>query len=156
MGLTGRPDGYDVEFRVRDDGKILTLAKGIAGAKPKKRKTQTTNRTLAKQQEAILKTDLMKGLINSEKVAASMTFRAWGEKYLDMPEVKNLRSYRDRVDKVRLHLIPFFSDHLLTDLTADDVDDYRAKRTLQNGKAPPLCPPSMGTRLFSNICSTWR
>ena len=36
MGLTKRKDGYYVEFRVLDDGKTLTLARGVPGAKLKR------------------------------------------------------------------------------------------------------------------------
>ena len=35
MGLTKRTDSYYVEFRVLDNGKTLTLANGIQGARLK-------------------------------------------------------------------------------------------------------------------------
>ena len=63
MGLTRRKESYYVEFRVLDDGKTLTLARGIAGAKLKRWKVGSLNKTVAKPQEAIYKTDLMKGTI---------------------------------------------------------------------------------------------
>ena len=66
MGLTRRRDSFYVEFPVLDDGKTLTLARGIVGAKLKRWKVGSVNRTVAKQQEAIIKTDLMKGAIKSE------------------------------------------------------------------------------------------
>ena len=52
MGLTRRRDSYYVEFPVLDDGKTLTLARGIVGAKLKRWKVGSVNRTVAKQQEA--------------------------------------------------------------------------------------------------------
>ncbi|MDH5698699.1 MAG: hypothetical protein OEZ41_01905 [Nitrospirota bacterium] len=50
-----------MEFSDVDDGKVLQLARGAPGAKVKRWKTGTANKTLAKQQEAMIKTDLMKG-----------------------------------------------------------------------------------------------
>lgn len=61
MGLTKRKDSYYVEFPVLDDGKVLTLARGVAGAKLRRWKVGCLNRTVAKQQEALIKTHLMKG-----------------------------------------------------------------------------------------------
>ena len=62
MGLTKRKDSYYVEFPVMDDGKLLTLAQG-GGGRLKRWKVGSLNKTVAKQQEAIYKTDLMKGTI---------------------------------------------------------------------------------------------
>ena len=58
MGLTKRKDGWYVEFPVVDDGKVLQLASGTPGAKMKRWKTGSDNKTMAKQQEAMIKTDL--------------------------------------------------------------------------------------------------
>ena len=66
MGLTKRKEGYYVEFPVLDDGKTLTLARGHPGAKLKRWKVGNLNRTMAKQQETLIKTELMKGLIKSD------------------------------------------------------------------------------------------
>ena len=129
MGLTKRKDGYYVEFPVLDDGKTVTLARGVPGARVKRWKTGTTNRTLAKEQAGIIQTDLLKGIVKSDKQAAPMAFRAWAERYLDLPEVKALHSYQDRVEKVRKQLVPFFGDRLLTDLKAEHVERFRAERT---------------------------
>ncbi len=138
MGLTKRKDGWYVEFRVLDDGKTLKLAEGIAGGRIKRWKTHTTNLTEAKKQEGIRNTDLLKGIVKSDKLPPPMTFRAWAEKYLEIPAIKNLRSYGNHVEKVRLRLIPFFGDRLLADISADDVEAYRTQRVLRNGKAPAL------------------
>lgn len=54
MGLTKRKDGWYVEFPVIDDGKVLALARGRPDAKLKRWKTNTTNRTMGKQQEALI------------------------------------------------------------------------------------------------------
>ena len=76
MGLTRRRDGFYIEFPVIDDGKVLTLARGTPGAKVKRWKTYTHNKTVAKQQEAMIKTDLMKGKIRSDREKGPMTFKA--------------------------------------------------------------------------------
>lgn len=55
MGLTKRKDSYYVEFHVLDDGKTFTLARGVAGAKLKRWKVSSLNKTVAKQQEALIK-----------------------------------------------------------------------------------------------------
>ena len=61
MGLTKRKDSYYVEFPVLDNGKTLTLARGIAGAKLKRWKVGCRNKDEARKQEAMIKTELMKG-----------------------------------------------------------------------------------------------
>ena len=70
------------------------------------------NRTPAKQQEALIKTELMKGIVRSDQ-AKSLTFKEWGEAYLELEDVKRLRSRKDRVNVVRLQLIPFILKHCL-------------------------------------------
>src|SRR5216117_3959468 len=93
MGLTRRKDGYYVESPVLDDGKTLTLARGVQGARVKRWKTGTANRTLAKQQEALIKTDLMKGIVKSDQVQGAPTFKALAEAYLALPRVKEQANY---------------------------------------------------------------
>jgi hypothetical protein len=100
MGLTKRRDSYYVEFPVIDDGTTLALARGGVG-RLKRWKVGSLNRTVAKQQEALIKTDLLKGSVKSQRVKA-VTFTEWGEKYLGLEEVRSLATYQDRVESVRL------------------------------------------------------
>jgi integrase len=137
MGLTRRKDSYYVEFPVFDDGKTLTLANGIVGARLKRWKVGCLNRTTAKQHEALLKADLMKGLVKSSH-ARTITFKEWAEAYLDLEEVKRLRSYKTRIIIVRLQLIPFFGGKAVTDITPENVEAYRAHRTRRNGQPASL------------------
>jgi len=137
MGLTKRKDSYYVEFRVLDNGKTLSLAQGIARAKLKRWKVGSLNRTIAKHQEALIKTDLMKGVVKSSQVQI-ITFKEWGEMYLNLDDVKRLRSYKDRVEIVRNQLIPFFGDMVLTDIKPVDVEGFRAQRRKRDGTAPCL------------------
>ena len=66
MGLTKRKYSWYVEFRVVDDDKVLSLSPGRAIGRMKRWKTGTTNKTVAKQWEAKIKTDVLMG-----KMAAS-------------------------------------------------------------------------------------
>ncbi len=134
MGITKRTDSLCVEFRVVDDGHTLRLAAPYEGGKVKRWKCGTLKRELAKQQEAIIKTNLMKGIIQSQRQAKVPTFREWGKRYLDLEEIKALRSYANHVETVNRRLVPFFGDRLLTDVTEDDVRTYRADRTRKDGK----------------------
>lgn len=137
MGLTKRKDGWYVEFGVIDDGKVLQLARGTPGAKLKRWKTGATNKTLAKQQEAIIRTNLMTGKFCSEKIKR-MTFPEWGNKYLILEEVKHLRSYRDRITSIQDQWIPFFGQKPLDEISSGDVETFRLQRKLPNGETPSL------------------
>jgi integrase len=137
MGLTKRKDSYYVEFRVFDDGKTLRLAPCVAGARLKRWKVGSLNKTAAKQQETIIKTELMKGVVQSSQTTA-MLFREWGKAYLGLEEVRRLRSYKDREDIVLHQLIPFFGAKLLTEIKASDVEEYRVQRRKRDGAVPAL------------------
>jgi integrase len=128
MGLTRRKDGYYVEFPVLDDGKTLTLARGVPRARVKRWKTGTANRTIAKQQEALIKTDLMKGIVKSDQVQAPMTFTQWAKEYVQIEEVKTLDTYRARCQMIENVLVPFFGETLLQDITVKDVENFRKER----------------------------
>ena len=109
MGPTKRKDSYYVEFPVLDDGEALKLASG-GGGQLKRWKVGSFNKTVAKQQEAILKTKLLSGQISSptKEKADSVTFQQWAHQYLDLEQVKKLKSYRMRRDHVR-NLVSFFT-----------------------------------------------
>ena len=109
MGLTRRKEGYYVEFRVVDEGQTLRMAQGIFEGKLKRWKTSTTNKTVAKQQEAKIKTDLMMGKILSDRVQSTrVTFAHWAKEYVEIEEVRRLRSYRERCQRINAILVPFF------------------------------------------------
>ncbi len=129
MGLTRRKDSYYVEFRALDDGKKLSLAAGGGGCW-KRWKVGCINKTVAKQQEAIIKTQLLSGQLASpaEARAVSVTFRQWAQQYLQLDEVKKLKSYCMRCDYVR-NLMRFFENKPLGGITAQDVRKYRQQRT---------------------------
>ena len=137
MGLTRRKGSYYVQFPVLDDGKTLVLARGIAGAKLKRWKVGSLNKTMAKQQEALIKTELMKGMVKSERVAP-VRFSEWALTYLGLPEVTALRTFQDRYESVQYQLIPFFGSKLLGDITPGDIEAFRIQRRLRNGDIPSM------------------
>jgi hypothetical protein len=128
MGLTKRKDSWYVEFHVLDDGKHLSLARGVAGAKLKRWKVSSTNRTIAKQQEALIQTDLMKGLIKSEHVQGPIHFKNLAEAYVAAPEIKRQALYDWKVRMVRGRLLQFFGNKMIGTITAGMIEDYRDKR----------------------------
>ena len=133
MGLTKRKDSYYVEFPVLDDGKTLRLARGIPGAKLKRWKVGATNRTIAKQQEALIKTELMKGLIKSDHVLGPITFKALAEAYLAAPEIRRQAVYDWKVRMVKGKLVPLLGDRLITTITPGMIEEYRATRRKEPG-----------------------
>jgi integrase len=128
MGLTKRKDSYYVEFRVIDDGEALKLASG-GGGQLKRWKVGALNKTEAKRQAAVLKTNLMTWQILSpgKARAQSVTFRQWAKQYLALEPIKNLRGYASRRLYVE-NLVRFFGDKALGAITPEDVTAYRAQR----------------------------
>ncbi|MDK2743225.1 MAG: site-specific integrase [Nitrospira sp. BO4] len=129
MGLTKRKDSYYVEFHVIDDGKTLTLASSMAGAKLKRWKVGCTSKAIAKQQEAVIRTQLLAKTMPSQQVQHTVTtFAQWAEQYMQIEEVKRIRSYRERCQRITKRLVPAFGQKLLRDLTVQDVEQYRRER----------------------------
>ncbi|MEP7152445.1 MAG: tyrosine-type recombinase/integrase [Nitrospira sp.] len=79
----------------------------------------------------------MKNLIPSSQ-AQPVLFKDWGLRYLELEEVKRLRSYRDRQRIVRQQLIPFCGSTLLQEITSGQVEAYRAQRRKEDGGVPSL------------------
>lgn len=130
MGLTKRKDGWYVEFYVVDDGKTVSLAPRILGAKLKRWKG-SKNKTHAKHQESIIKTKLLAGTMQSELAQQkARTFAQWAQEYVQIEEVKALRSYRERCQRIEKFLVPYFDKRLLQSITVQDVEQYRAARSV--------------------------
>ena len=129
--MTKRKDSYYTEFRVQ----TLRLATNVAGVRLKRWKVGSLNKTTAKQQEAIIKTDLMKGIVQSAHTCV-MTFKEWATTCLALEEVRWLCSFNDRRDILQNQLIHFFGGKLLTETKASDVEDFRAQRRKRDGSAP--------------------
>lgn len=82
-------------------------------------------------------TELMKGMILSTQ-AQPVLFKDWRLRYLELEEVKQLRSYRDRQRIIMQQLIPFFRSTLLQEITPGQVEAYRAQRCKEDGGGPNL------------------
>ena len=133
MGLTKRKDGWYVEFPVIDDGKVFTLARGTPGAKLKRWKTLTTNKTVAKQQEAMIKTDLMMGRIKSAEDGQTKTFRFLATLYLRLADIKRQSSYSWKQTAINNRFLPVFGTKVLGGITTTHIEAYREKRRLDSG-----------------------
>ncbi len=133
MGLTKRKDGWYVEFPVLDDGKVLTLARGTPGSKVKRWKTGTNNRTVAKQQEAMIKTDLMKGMIKSDQVQGAITFKKLSEQYLSTHVVKNQATYKWKISTIQKKLVPFLGNKIVSSITLSMIENFRELRRQDHG-----------------------
>lgn len=130
MGLTKRKDSYYVEFPVLDDGKTLTLARGVPGAKLKRWRVGCRNKQQAQDYEATIKHRLLNGTMLSERASETlMTLGQWADEYLTIEEVTRLRSYTERCQRIKRTIVPFFGRHtLLQDMTAKDVERFRQER----------------------------
>lgn len=108
-----------------DDGKTLTLATGVPGAKIKRWKTGTTNRTRAKEQESIIKTDLLKGKVTSDRLPGPVTFQALAEAYLSLHEVRQQALFAWKDNVVRKWLMPYFGRQSIEAITPAMIEQYR-------------------------------
>ena len=133
MGLTKRKDGWYVEFPVVDDGKVLTLARGTPGSKLKRWKTLTPNKTIAKQQEAMIKTDLMKGRIKSVEDGQTRTFHFLATQYLQLADIKRQSSYSWKQTAIKNRFLPVFGTKVLDGITTIHIEAYRESRRLDPG-----------------------
>src|SRR5262249_39762126 len=99
---------YYVEFYVLDDGKKLSLTKRIPGAKLKRWKVGCDNKTIAKQQEAVIKTNLLAGAMASEQAKRHtvITLGQWAKVYKHTEEVQRLRSYKARCQRIDNVIVP--------------------------------------------------
>lgn len=154
MGLTRRKDSYYVEFQILDDGDALKLASG-GGGQLKRWKVGSLNKTVAKQQEAVLKTHLLTGQIPSpgKSRALSVTFRQWATQYLALEPIKNLKGYVSRKLYVE-NLVRFFGDKPLGAIRPEDVTAYRAQRVQYTRVRCPKCR-ALVTKQACKTCD-WR
>jgi integrase len=125
-----RPDrSYYIEFRVFDNGKTLQLAPEGSG-KLKRWRVGCLNKKIAQDQEAVIKSKLLAGTLASDRVSEGIrTLGQWADEYKLIEEVRRLRSYTERCQRIDRVIVPFFGKHrLLTELTAKDVEAFRQDR----------------------------
>jgi integrase len=140
---------YYVEFYVLDDGERLMLTPRVPGAKLKRWKVGCDNKTVARQQEAVMKTKLLAGAVTSERVQRSMmTLGQWAAEYKTIEEVVALRSYKERCQRIDQVIVPFFgANRLLQDLTAKDVEAFRQER----GKGRAVATVNVDHNIFKHM-----
>ena len=134
MGLTKRKDSYYVEFSVLDDGKTLILASSGSGGKLKRWKVSSLNNTVARQQEALIKTHLMKGIVKSDQLQGPMTFKALTERYLSHPDIRRQSTCQWKAQTVESRLLPWFGKQVLSSISAIMIEEYREERRKQKGR----------------------
>ena len=134
MGLTKRKDSFYVEFPVLDDGKTLTLARGVAGAKLKRWRVGCLNKEIAKNQEALIKADLLKGTIKSERQTGPLAFKALVDGYLNDPFIKAQAIYVKKKRWLEEHYLPRFGANTAIDaISTDHIEAYLEDRRKDNG-----------------------
>ena len=121
------------DFRVNDDGKNPVTSVTGRG-KGKAVEGRLSQQSQGKKQEAIIKTKLLAATLKSPRAGqAAVTFAAGVKEYIEIDEVKRLRSYHERCQRIERVLMPFFGQKLLTEITVKDIEDWRRKRS--NGRA---------------------
>jgi integrase len=157
MGLTRRKDSFYVEFRVLDNGKTFTLARGVSGSKLKRWKVSSLNKTVAKQQEALIKTDLMKGIVKSDQVQGPMKFGALAEAYLALSRVIAQANYACKQRWVEQRFLPAFgAGRLITDITPENIEAYYQSRRKEVAVATANRELAAIKHMFSWACGTAR
>jgi hypothetical protein len=128
----------------------------VPGARLKRWKVGSTNRTIAKQQEALIKTDLMMGTIKSEHVQEPTSFDAHTECYLAAPEIKKQAVYTWKKQAIKGRLLPVFGGKLVTTITPGMIEEYRATRSMEKGLLGRTVKsrPSIVPLFYSIICLT--
>jgi len=118
-----------------EDGKALVLASGVPGGRKKRWKVGCLNKTIAREMEAAIKTRILLGQESSER-HKPVLFKEWAKTYLELDGVKTLRTHQERIERFERQLIPFFGSKLLTDITPQDIEKYRAQRRKRDGVTP--------------------
>lgn len=157
MGLTKRKDSYYVEFRVYDDGKTLSLARHEHGTKLKRWKVNSLSKSLAKQQEAMIKTDLMKGLIKSSQTTAVTTFKMLSDAYLALPRIMEQANYARKKMWVEQRFLPLFgANKPISEITAEIIESYYRQRRDEASLATANRELAAIKHIFSWACGTAR
>ena len=148
---------YYVEFPVLDDGTTLTLARGVPGAKLKRWKVNSLNKTVAKQQDAMIMTNLMKGIVKSDHFQGQMTFKALAEAYLALPRVKEQANYERKQMWVEQRFLPAFgASRLISAITPENIEAYYQSRRKEVSLATANRELSAIKHIFSWACGTAR
>lgn len=139
-----------------DDGKTLKLASGGKG-QLKRWKVGSLNKGIAKQQEALIKTDLMKGLIKSNQTQAIITFKMLSDAYLELPRVIDQANYAHKKMWIEQRFIPLFgANKPISDITPETIESYYQKRRKEASLATANRELAAIKHIFSWACGTAR
>ena len=148
---------YYIEFPVLDDGNTLTLARGVPGAKLKRWKVNSLSKTVAKQQEALIMTNLMKGIVKSNYVQGQMTFKALAEVYLALPRVKEQVNYERKQMWINQRSLPAFgANKPISAITPENIESYYQSRRKDVSLATANRELAAVKHVFSWACGTAR
>ena len=156
MGITKRNESYYIEFRVLDDGTTLSLASGGLGHL-KRWKVGSLNKTVAKQHEAIIKTNLMKGIVKSDHVQGAITFKALADAYLALPRVQEQANYQRKKMWVEKRFLPAFgASKSISAITPESIEAYYQGRRKEVSLATANRELAAIKHIFSWACGTAR
>jgi len=82
--------------------------------------------------ESTIRTCLFLGQERSDR-AKPVFFKDWAKTYLELEEVKSLRSFVARSHIVEGHLGPFFGRKILSEIRPQDVEAFRGQRKKNDG-----------------------
>ncbi len=102
----------------------------------RKRERIGPNKAAAEQREREIKSAIVEGRHIRKSPDTRTTFKALADWYLSLPEVKAKRSYK-RDKQLVAHLLPFFGDRLLKDVTPALVEAYRRERLAEPAHRNP-------------------
>jgi hypothetical protein len=121
---------YYVEFYVQETANTRTLSAKGPGAKLKRWRVPCDNKGIARQQEAIIKGQLLEGQpLVTERPVVNLSLKEYAHQWLETATkflaVKTLANYRQTLE---LYVLPSLGDRTLPSLTWADI------RTLLNQK----------------------
>lgn len=120
--------------------------------------TETTNKKLAQKICDKVKGDIVEGKWFPKLPGTEMIFRELKERYMNehSPKKSAKQHIRDRgiFDN---HLLSYFGDHVLTDITPDLVSAYKQKRYKEKAKAGTINRELVLLKhCFSMACGEWK
>lgn len=116
-------------------GKVWHLNISRKGMKPIRRSTEVTNKKLAEQIHAKVLTQIAEGKWLDVDKGKNTTFKVLLEKHLLEHSSKNEPSSEKRDVNSSKHLIPYFGEYMLADISPSLISDYKNLR-YQEGVAP--------------------
>jgi integrase len=129
---------HNIKYSKRENGDgVFEIYGTVDGIRIKRiigRESEGVTRQTAEKAWEQMKTHAREQRLNLPKGRKlHMSFKEAGTKYLE--QVEPGRSLRDKKQRMRDHLMPFFKDKALNQITTFDGEQYKRQR-LENGAAP--------------------